>query len=133
MTYLIDDVARTWAVGGGSPGVVGDVITFANEIGYVRNLAYWTIGRTYKINVTIASYSGAGNIILPYDSSVETDIYGASIVKAANGTYEYYYIPTVTTVQIYSYAGHTAVVTTNSIQETDNRGMGSIGMDPTLQ
>lgn len=109
---LAPDVARTWDIQSGSPSIAGDTITFADEVSSVRESAYWTTGKTYKINCTVANYSGSGDIALPYDGS------GTSLLVSANGTYEYYYTPDDNvSAYIYSFAGHTCDVTVNFIQE----------------
>jgi len=124
---LGSDIPRTWAISTGSPTIDGDEITFADEASDVKDDPYeWSLHHTYKINVTISNYSGSGNIVLPYDGNLKEDIYGNSIVKSANGTYEYYYSPSLLErVFIYSYSGHTATVTVNSIQEVTSPHKGT--------
>lgn len=107
------DIPRTWTIGSGTPTINGDVIDFINESSDVIDTGYWTIGKSYRVNVTVSSYSGTGDIRLPYGGT--TVIY----LAAANGTYEYDYTPSDTYLKIYSFAGHTATVTVNSIYELE--------------
>lgn len=126
---LGSDIPRTWEIASGSPTIDGDEITFANEVASVKDNPYeWELEYTYKVSVTISDYTGSGNIILPYDGNTDTDIYGNSIRKSADGTYEYYYSPqTITRIFIYSYAGHTATVTVNSVKEITSPHKGTYG------
>lgn len=114
------DIPRTFAVVSGSPTITGDQVEFINEISSVKDTAYWVVGKRYRINATISDYIGTGYIVLSYDGvggGTTYDVNGVSLSKTANGTYSYDYIPTGTSVAVYSAAGHTATVTINSIKE----------------
>ena len=105
------DMPRTYTISSGSPTINGDTIDFNNEGSGIYDNNYWEVGKKYKINATVTNYSGSGNIVLPYDGGAGGDI------VMANGNYEYTYSPQSVAMWIYSYAGHTATVTVNSIEE----------------
>ena len=114
---LQPDIPRTFAIGAGSPVINGDIIDFIDESSSVTDSAYWDTEKTNQVNVTVSGYSGTGDITLPFDGADETDAYGNDLNVAADGTYEYIYLPGTDLLQIQSDAGHTATVTVNFIKE----------------
>jgi len=109
---LMPDIPRTLTVQTGTPTITGSTIEFKNEASSVQQLNYWIIGKTYRIVCTVTNYVGTGGINLPYD--------GTWLVSqvSSNGVYTFDYTPdNSTSMVVYSYAGHTATVTINSIQE----------------
>lgn len=107
------DIPRNFVAGLGSPVIDGDTITLSDEIAYAKDEDYWGSGKIYAVDASVSEYTGSGNIVLPYDGS---GITGATMVASA-GQYKYEYMPGNGLVGIYSYPGHAATVTVNSIQE----------------
>jgi len=109
---LMPDIPRTLTVFVGTPTITGSVINFLNESSSVQQLNYWVIGKTYRIVCTVTNFIGTGAILLPYDGT------NSNRTISSNGVYSFDYSPhSSTKMVVYSYAGHTATVTINSIQE----------------
>ncbi len=115
-------LSLTWSINAGTPTINGQVIDFADEISSVIATSAWTTGKTYKVSVTVSSYTGTGNIILPYNGSTTYD----QKTVATDGTYDYIImVSTGSSPLIYSEAGHTATITVNYIEEVTTPGKGS--------
>lgn len=105
---------RTWSVSGGTPTINGEIITLPNTgvaSGVVIN-NFWTIGKRYKVSITISNYSGTSTVIGPYDGSN-----GGNAQYSANGNYIYEYTPGTVNCFVYCRTTNGATVTVNSIQE----------------
>jgi len=106
------DIPRMLTVVSGTPTITGSVIAFKNETAAVQQADLWAIGKKYRCVCTVTNFVGTGVIYLCYDGT------GGNAIISSNGVYSFDYSPdNGTTMHIYSYAGHTATVTINSIQE----------------
>lgn len=107
------DIPRSFSIELGSPIINGNEITFADEAAMVEHDAYWDIGKTYIVDVTISDYEGTGNIVLPYSNG-----WPSIGSVGGNGHFKYtYLVDNNDRMRIYSYPGHTCKLTINSIKK----------------
>jgi len=106
---LGSDTARTWEIWAGTPGIAGDVITYANtEAQGVTAASYGVVGYKYRLDCTIDSIAG-GTLPKPY--------WGVARPESENGNYVYTERATATTLRQYKATeGASGTVTTNSVK-----------------